>query len=76
MRLSSTALSGSSPFTKLATVERFRELRELHQEPLLDFVVRTTKHYECPEHLAPLGRTTRPQRGGSQSRRQHPSPAR
>ena len=54
MRLPSTELSGSSPFTKLATVERFRELRELHQETLLDYVVRTTPHYERPEHLAPL----------------------
>ena len=53
MRLPSTELSGSSPFTKLATVERFRELRELHQETLLDYVVRTTPHYERPEHLAP-----------------------
>ncbi|MDE0528988.1 MAG: hypothetical protein OXH85_09935 [Truepera sp.] len=42
-------MSRSSPLTKLATVERFRELRELHQEALLDFVVRTTKHYERPE---------------------------
>lgn len=49
MRLSSIALSRSSPLTKLATVERLRELRELHQEALLDFAVRTTKHYERPE---------------------------
>ena len=50
----STALSASSPITRLATAERFREIRELRSAPLLDFVTRTTKHFERPEHLAKL----------------------